>query len=278
MASTQQIRDAFPEPVTGQTAAGHPKCDHSMGVRVSFPTTLNASGELPLIVHPAQQEAWIAFAAVMRRVGYLIRESGSGTANCRNIGNTAFGNPSLHAHLSAIDLNPSKNTGTATDQPAELQAALGAIRTKRGDTVFRNLADDRMHWQINCAKASLATGIDPATVGGVALPGSSAMAPASTQPVGTQAASTSESEEAMDKETWMRVQEAMQALTPPLYEGKEIDGRPGQDTNTSVRAFEKRMNLTQRGVMGPFGEPTSGMWPATRELLFIIAFRSTVSP
>lgn len=71
MASTQQIRDAFPEAVVGQTAQGHPKCNHSIGVRVSFPSTLTGSGELPLIVHPAQQEAWIAFAAVMRRVGYL---------------------------------------------------------------------------------------------------------------------------------------------------------------------------------------------------------------
>ena len=137
MASTQQIRDAFPEPVVGQTAQGHPKCDHSMGVRVSFPTILNTSGEIMLLVHPAQHEAWIAFAAVMRRFCYLFRESGSGTANCRNIGNAALGKPSLHAHLSAIDLNPSKNTGTATDQPAELQAALGAIRTRRGDTVFQ---------------------------------------------------------------------------------------------------------------------------------------------
>lgn len=273
MASTQQIRDAFPEPVIGQTGQGHPKCDHSIGVRVSFPTTLNASGEIMLLVHPAQQEAWVAFAAVMRRVGYLIRESSSGTANCRNIGDAAFGNPSLHAHLSAIDLNPSKNTGPATDQPAELQAALGAIRTRRGDTVFRNLADDRMHWQINCSKASLATGIDPATVGGVALPSSDMRTLPSPLP-----ASTTESEEAMDKQTWMRVQEALQALTPPLYEGKEIDGRPGQDTNTSVRAFEKRMNLTQRGVMGPFGDPISGMWPATRELLFIVAFKNAVSP
>lgn len=271
MASTQQIRDAFPEPVVGQTAQGHPKCDHSMGVRVSFPTTLTASGEISLAVHPAQQEAWIAFAAVMRRVGYLIRESGSGTANCRNIDNKPFGNPSLHAHLSAIDLNPSKNTGSATDQPADLQAALSAIRTRRGDTVFRNLADDRMHWQINCTRASLATGIDPATVGGAALPDHAMRTAASPQP-------GSESEEAMDKKTWMRVQEALQGLTPPLYEGKEIDGRPGQDTNTSVRAFEKRMNLTQRGVMGPFGEPTSGIWPATRELLFVIAVRPASTP
>jgi hypothetical protein len=273
MASTQQIRDSFPEPVVGQTAQGHPKCDHSIGVRVAFPTTLNASGEIMLLVHPAQQAAWIAFAAVMRRVGYLIRESGSGTANCRNIGNAAFGKPSLHAHLSAIDLNPSKNTGTATDQPADLQAALSAIRTNRGDTVFRNLADDRMHWQINCTKASLATGIDPATVDGVVPPTSDMRTPTGPRP-GT----TSESEEAMDQETWMRVQESLQALSPPLYEGKPIDGRPGQDTNTSVRAFEKRMKLTQRGVMGPFGEPSSGMWPATRELLFVIAFRNPASP
>ena len=43
----------------------------------------------------------------------------------------------------------------------------------------------------------------------------------------------------MDKETWMRVQEALQALTPPLYEGKEIDGRPGQDTNTSVACLRE---------------------------------------
>ena len=271
MASTQQIRDAFPEPVIGQTDQGHPRCDHSMGLLVSFPTTLTASGELPLVVHPAQREAWIAFAAVMKHIGYLIREGASGTANCRNIGNAAFGKPSLHAHLSAIDLNPSKNTGTETDQPADLQAALGAIRTRRGDTVFRNLADDRMHWQINCTRASLATGIDPSTVAGGGLPTPGSAPPASTQP-------QTESEEAMDKETWMRVQEALQALTPPLYEGKEIDGRPGQDTNTSVRAFEKRVNLTQRGVMGPFGEPTSGMWPATRELLFVMAFAKPAVP
>ena len=121
MASTQQIRDAFPEPVIGQTAAGHPKCDHSMGVKVAFPSTIGSSGQIALIVHPAQQEAWIVFAAVMKLHGYPIREGASGTANCRNIGNSAFGKPSLHAHLSAIDLNPSKNTGTATDQPPELQ-------------------------------------------------------------------------------------------------------------------------------------------------------------
>ena len=270
MASTQQIRDAFPEPVIGQTPGGHPRCDHSMGVKVAFPSTIGSSGQIALIVHPAQQEAWIAFAAVMKLHGYPIREGASGTANCRNIGNSAFGKPSLHAHLSAIDLNPSKNTGSATDQPPALQAALGAIRTNRGDTVFKNLADDRMHWQINCTRASLATGIDMTTVGAASLPAPGPATPASTGP-------ETEREEAMDKETWMRVQAALQALTPPLYEGKEIDGRPGQDTNTSVRAFEKRMDLTQRGVMGPFGEPTSGIWPATRELLFVIALSNKAS-
>jgi hypothetical protein len=242
-----------------------------MGVRVSFPSTLTAAGEMALLVHPAQQDAWMAFAAVMRQFGYPIREGASGTANCRNIGNKAFGNPSLHAHLSAIDLNPSKNTGTATDQPADLQTALAAIRTRRGDSVFRNLADDRMHWQINCSRASLATGIDPATVSGTAMPTRTTGTPAA-------AAAPTESEEAMDKETWMRVQQALQQLTPPLYEGKEIDGKPGKDTNTSVRAFEKRMELTQRGVMGTLGESNAGMWPATRELLFVVAFKNTVIP
>lgn len=82
----------------------------------------------------------------------------------------------------------------------------------------------------------------------------------------------SNSEEAMDKETWKRVQEALQALTPPLYEGKKVDGRPGQDTNTAVRAFERRMNLTERGVLGELKNPASGIWPATRELLFVTAF------
>jgi hypothetical protein len=264
MASTEQMRKAYPEAVLGRTVQGHPKCDHSIGVRVSFPSTLTGSGEISLLVHPAQQEAWTAFAVVMRHVGYMFREKAGGTANCRNIGSKPFGNTSLHAHLCAIDLNPSKNTGTDTDQPRDLQVALAAIRTKRDDTAFKNLSNDRMHWQINCTPTSLATGIDWSTVLGAQSAGPPTTGPSALPPV-------IDSEEAMDLETWKRVQEALQALKPPLYKGKDIDGKPGKDTNTAVRAFEKRMGLTQRGVMGELNKPQAGMWPATRELLFVTA-------
>jgi hypothetical protein len=106
MLSSQAVRDAYPEAVLGRTDQGHPKCDFSIGVRVGFPSTLHPSGEISLLVHPVQQEAWTAFAAVMRGVGYQIRELASGTANCRNINQQPFGTTSLHAHMSAIDLNP----------------------------------------------------------------------------------------------------------------------------------------------------------------------------
>jgi hypothetical protein len=252
LVSSQQVREDFPETVVGVDPSGNPRCDFSNGVQVGFPTSLRPSGEIEFLVHPAQVEAWNAFAAVMRRFGYVIDDSDSGTANCRNIDSEPFGKTSLHAHLSAIDLNPSRNTGSNTDQPIEFQEALRAIRTRRGDPVFRNLSDDRMHWQIDCRRSSLATGLEGS--------------PPSAAP-----RSTDRSEMMMDKETWKRVQRALQALDPPLYAGKPVDGVPGPDTNTAVRAFEKRADLTPRGVMGPLGDSSSDMWPASRELLFVTA-------
>lgn len=263
MLSDAKLRTEYSETVVGQTAAGHPICDHSMGVRVAFPTTLTSSGEIKLLVHPSQKGAWTAFSQIMKQFDYKLFDGDGGTANCRNIKSKPFGKVSLHAYLSAIDLNPVTNTGTATDQPLAMQVALAGLRSGAGDQVFRNLTNDRMHWQINCTKASLATGIT-ATSGAIAAPrGSRTRAVVGLSP---------NSEGAMDKETWMRVQEALQALKPPLYEGKKIDGRPGQDTNTAIRAFEKRMNLVQRGVLGELKDPASGLWPATRELLFVTAF------
>jgi hypothetical protein len=72
----------------------------------------------------------------------------------------------------------------------------------------------------------------------------------------------------MDKPTWKMVQRTLQQLDPPLYRGRKIDGVPGRYTNIAVRAFEGRLELEGRGVMGPLDNPASGMWPATRELLF----------
>ncbi len=223
---------------------------------MEFPTTLTASGELELLVHPAQVAAWRAFASVMRASSYRIVDSATGTAACRNIASTPFGRTSLHAHLSAIDINPSRNSGSATDQPPALRAALRRIATNRGDPAFRNLESDRMHWQIDCTRASLATGIDPKTVGGTPPP-------------------TKEEELMMDRATWRRVQEALQRLSPPLYGGQPVDGIPGSKTNAAVRAFEKRVGLTQRGVMGPLLDSSSGIWPATREMLFAATLPSS---
>ena len=78
-------------------------------------------------------------------------------------------------------------------------------------------------------------------------------------------------EMAMDKATWQSVQRALQALDPPLYGGKTIDGLPGRNTDIAVQAFERRMELDARGVVGKSGDPKAGIWPATRELLYAVA-------
>lgn len=85
-------------------------------------------------------------------------------------------------------------------------------------------------------------------------------------------------EMAMDKATWKTVQRALQALDPPLYAGKPIDGIPGRNTDISVQAFEKRMELEPRGVIGTANDPEAGIWPATRELLFALAGSTALIP
>lgn len=77
-----------------------------------------------------------------------------------------------------------------------------------------------------------------------------------------------EGESAMDKSTWKIVQKALQAQSRPLYGGKKIDGKPGRNTHIAVQAFEKRMSLEPRGVVGNLNDPIASIWPATRELLF----------
>ena len=83
-----------------------------------------------------------------------------------------------------------------------------------------------------------------------------------------------ENEMAMDKATWKAVQRALQALDPPLYAGKVVDGIPGRNTDIAIQAFERRHELESRGVMGEANDPEAGIWPATRELLFATAAAS----
>lgn len=80
-----------------------------------------------------------------------------------------------------------------------------------------------------------------------------------------------EDEFTMDKPTWKLVQRALQAQEPPLYGGQPIDGVPGRNTNIAVKAFERRLDLQARGVLGTLGASEAGIWPATRELLFATA-------
>ena len=79
---------------------------------------------------------------------------------------------------------------------------------------------------------------------------------------------------AMDKPTWKFVQRALQKLDPPLYAGKRIDGLPGRNTSIAVRAFERRIGLESRGVIGALNDPRATIWPASRELLFTLAERN----
>lgn len=38
-----------------------------------------------------------------------------------------------------------------------------------------------------------------------------------------------------------------------------------------MQAFERRVELEPRGVIGTLDDPAAGIWPATRELLFLRA-------
>jgi peptidoglycan hydrolase-like protein with peptidoglycan-binding domain len=81
-----------------------------------------------------------------------------------------------------------------------------------------------------------------------------------------------EDEQVMDQPTWKLVQRSLQAQTPALYVGSRIDGKPGPNTNRAVRAFERRVLLDPRGVIGTAGDPNAAIWPATRELLFAMRY------
>ncbi len=110
--------------------------------------------------HPLTTEAFEAYIQVMRHHGETMPGAG-GLGNCRNIGTSD--DPSLHAYLCAIDLPPNNRKSAA------FLKSIKAIRTNNGKTVFRNLWGDRMHDQINCSPADLATGIDWATVVGAPI-------------------------------------------------------------------------------------------------------------
>jgi len=119
-------------------------------------------------VAKATAEAFRAVDGVMQAAGYAPRTRDTGGYNCRKItGGTAH---SLHAFGLAVDYNWNSNPFRAdgkliTDMPASMVAAIKAIRTKAGASVFRWGGDftrvkDAMHFEIVASPRELAAGID----------------------------------------------------------------------------------------------------------------------
>lgn len=161
MATTDQVRNWYPQWVTNHADRGkkgfQPQGSPKPSVVIEFPKQGGGVWSLP--VHALCAEAFEAYAFVMRHFGVAMAPAG-GIYNRRNISGTNM--PSLHAYGVAIDLPPNGY------KPAGFQAAVLAMRTKSGMRVWRNLAEinDRMHDQIDCPPAALATGIDWTTVAG----------------------------------------------------------------------------------------------------------------
>ena len=157
MASSEQIREWYHEGVVlnhadRDTPGYEPVCDHDHPT-VGIPRS--GGGVFLEPVHPLTFEAWQAYVAVMNHHGETITSAG-GVNSCRNIGTSD--RPSLHAYLCALDSPPNSRKSDA------FIADIEKIRTNSGAQVFRNLDGDRMHDQIDCSPADLATEIDWDTV------------------------------------------------------------------------------------------------------------------
>ncbi len=159
MASTEQIRIWYHEGVVLNhsergTQGYTPRCNHNHPT-IKFPR--EGGGFFNEPVHPLTREAWRAYIIVMIHHGETMPGAG-GVDQCRNIGDSD--DPSLHAYLCSVDLPPNSRKSSA------FIGDMGRIRCNNGAFVFRNLRGDRMHDQINCSPADLATGIDWSTVVG----------------------------------------------------------------------------------------------------------------
>ena len=137
------------------------RCNTAEMVTVPFP---GATRVYQFLVQRDTAPAWRAFAATMLEHGVLIRESGSGTYNCRYISGTSVW--SLHAYGLALDINPKANPYrkplTTEFSTAFITDVLG-IATNSGSYCFRWggnwTTPDAMHFQIAVSKTDLASGI-----------------------------------------------------------------------------------------------------------------------
>lgn len=165
MATTDQVRRWFPHWVLNHADRGkpgfQPQCRTVPSVVIDFPKQGGGVWQLP--VHALAAEAFEAYVFLMRLHGVTMSPTG-GVHKCRNIAGSNM--PSLHAYGVCIDLPPNSY------KPGAFMVDVLTIRTKTGEAVWRNLADinDRMHDQIDCSPADLASGIDWTTVAGYTPP------------------------------------------------------------------------------------------------------------
>jgi hypothetical protein len=154
MLTTAQLRKAWPQ------ACGVPlvMTDLVQGVRIQC--------------HEQITTAVRALGLVMQAHGYGVRRGDTGAYNCRHI--TGGTGSSLHSHGIAIDVNWNtnpyrKDNVLVTDMPRPMVNAILAIRTNNGQEVWGwggkyRTVKDAMHYEIVCAPADLATGINWDTV------------------------------------------------------------------------------------------------------------------
>lgn len=130
------------------------------------------NGDGLVSVRPSITGAVQALDRCLVAARYRTRRADTGAYNCRRITNGS--NYSLHAYGIALDINWQTNPyGTAlrTDMPTAMLNAVKGIRTRNGKQVWRWGGDysgnkDAMHFEITCAPADIASGLNNATTPG----------------------------------------------------------------------------------------------------------------
>jgi hypothetical protein len=155
MLTTSQLRHAW-----------SPPCDDSLLAVVELVQGVRVQ------VRADTASAVKALGRVLEAHGYVVRAGDTGGYNCRQI--TAGSGHSLHAFGIALDINWNTNPFRAdnvlvTDMPKVMVSNILRIRTIEGLPVWGwggnyRTVKDAMHYEIVCAPADLATGIDWATV------------------------------------------------------------------------------------------------------------------
>lgn len=215
MATTSQLRGYWADY----------KCNPSKMVRVGFP---GVDRTWNLLVADKSAPIWEQFAAVMRKHNYLLRETASGSYNCRKI-NLPSGTTnlwSLHSYGIAVDLNPSKNPykkPLTHNYPAAFIRDVEAIRTNGKQAIQwggRWSTPDAMHWQINVAPHDIP------------------------QPVGDDEMSLKRGAKGP---AVTKLQAGLLAEKPGCLPKYGADGDYGTETETAVKDYQARVQLPATG-------------------------------